>query len=63
MTAKRFDDLRNRLTNPQAYDTTAERAEQRAANRAKYPQIAAAVDALKMFGAFVEPGSIREVTK
>jgi hypothetical protein len=63
MTASRFDDLRNRLTNPQAYDTTAEREAQRLANRAKYPSIAAAVDCLKMFGAFVEPGSIREVTK
>lgn len=69
MTATRFADLRNRLTNPKQYDApreiTARRETEAEANRAKYPTLARAIDSLRAVGinAYVEAGSIREVTK
>lgn len=50
MSKAHIANLRDRLTNPKAYDVSAERAARREANRAKYPQVTACVDALRAAG-------------
>lgn len=62
MSKAHIADLRNRIANPQAYDVPAEQAARREANRAKYPQVTAAVDYFREHGFTVTVDSV-EVTQ